>query len=212
MQVEVWSDIVCPWCYIGNVRLQKAIASLDDPESVSVTTRSFELDPTISGPPRANLERLAEKFGVSVEQAREMEGRIAALAEEEGVPFEFERVSGNSFDLHRLVHLARESGQGEQLFERLQSAFFGRGENVFDHAVLAREATELGLSEARVSEVLASDDYSEAVRRDESEARQIGVGGVPFAVLERKWAIPGAVATEQYAKALKEISSESPKT
>lgn len=212
MKIEVWSDIVCPWCYIGNVRLKKAIASLDDPTSVTLRTRSFELDPTVESTPRPNLERLAEKYGVNSEEAHAMESRIAALAEEEGVPFEFERVSANSFDLHRLVHMAREFELSEQLFDRLQFAFFGEGANVFDHAVLTREAVALGVPEERVAELLVSNDYEHEVRADEEEARRIGVSGVPFAVLERKWAIPGAVATEQYAKALKEISADSPKS
>lgn len=208
MEIEVWSDIICPWCYIGNVRLKKAIAQLDDPSAVTVRTRSFELDELVPTEPVPNLERLAEKYRLSAEEAHAMESRIADLALAEGVPFEFERPSANSFDLHRTVWLAREFDLGEQLFDRLQSIFFGEGANVFDHDLLVAEATELGVPSDRTIDLLASDDYSDEVRADERQARSIGVSGVPFAVVAGKWAIPGAVATEQYLDALKEFSQK----
>lgn len=202
IDVEVWSDIVCPWCYIGSVRLAKAIASLADPGSVRLRTRSFELDPLVSSEPRPNLERLAEKYRVSAEDAFAMEERIATLAAEEGVPFEFERPSANSFDLHRMVWLAREFGSGEQLFTRLQSLFFGEGADVFAGELLVREAAAAGVPEDRATELLASDEYASEVRRDEQAARDIGITGVPFTVLSGRWAIPGAVASEQYREAI----------
>ncbi|MFT4048258.1 MAG: DsbA family oxidoreductase [Solirubrobacterales bacterium] len=206
MQVEVWSDIVCPWCYIGNLRLKKAIAQLDDPAAVSVRTRSFELDPFATEVPRPNIEYLSEKYAVSQEQAGEMDGRIAALAEAEGASFVFPRPVANSFNLHRVVWLAREFDAGEQLFDRLQFEHFGAGADVFGVDELVAYAGEFGIPEQRVREVLAGKEFTDEVRADEAEARQIGVSGVPFAVLERKWAIPGAVATESYLDALKKIS------
>lgn len=208
MQIEVWSDIICPWCYIGNVRLKKAIALFEKPDSVVVRTRSFELDELAPREPAPNLDRLAAKYGVSRVQAMEMELRLAALAEEEGVPFALERPSANSFDLHRMVWLAREFDLGEELFDRLQGLYFGQGVDVFDHAVLTREAEGVGVPTDRVIELLASDEYADEVRTDETEAREIGVTGVPFAVLAGKWAIPGAVATDQFLAALQEISTQ----
>lgn len=206
MQIEVWSDIICPWCYIGNVRLKKAIAQLEDPAIVTVRTRSFELDELTPAQPVRNLDRLAEKYGVSADEALAMEGRIAGLAEAEGVPFAMERLAGNSFDLHRTVWLAREFDAGEALFDRLQRLFFGEGANVFDHALLTREAVATGVPEDRVVDLLTSSEYSDEVRGDQSQARSIGVTGVPFAVIAGKWAIPGAATTEQYLDALQEIS------
>lgn len=208
MEIEVWSDIICPWCYIGNVRLKKAIEQLDEPASIVVRTRSFELDELAPSEPAPNLERLAAKYGVSIDGAMEMELRLAALAEEEGVPFVLERPSANSFDLHRIVWLAREFGVGEELFDRLQQLFFGQGANVFDHALLAAEAEAAGVPADRVAELLASDEYGDEVRADERQAREIGVTGVPFTVLSGKWAIPGAVETDLFHKAVKEISAE----
>ena len=202
MEIEVWSDIVCPWCYLGNVRLKKAIERLDDPASVSVRTRSFELDQFATEVPRDNLEYLAEKFMVSVEEARGMDERLAALAADDGVPFKIGRPTANSFDLHRAVYLAREYGVGEQLFDKLQFALFGEGVNVFDHEHLIAASAELGVPEDRIRALLDGDEFGEDVRRDEAEAQQIGIGGVPFAVGDRTWAIPGAASADQYFAAI----------
>jgi predicted DsbA family dithiol-disulfide isomerase len=202
MEIEVWSDIVCPWCYLGNVRLKKAIARLDDPSSVTVRTRAFELNPFDSQVPRDNLEYLSEKYMVSAEEARGMDERIAAMAAEDGVPFTIGRPTANSFDLHRAVYLAREHCAGEQLFDKLQFALFGEGVNVFEHELLVADSVELGVPEERIRGVLNGTEFSDQVRADENEAEQIGIGGVPFAVIDRRWAIPGAAATDQYFEVL----------
>lgn len=198
MKIEVWADIVCPWCYIGNVRLKKAIAQLDDPESVAVRTRSFELDPFATEVPRSNLEYLSEKYVISQDEAREMDARLASLCEAEGVPFVTDRPTANSFNLHRAVWLAREHGAGEALFDKLQFALFGNGEDVFGVERLVADSVELGVPEDRVRGVLAGKEFSEEVRADEAEAREIGVTGVPFLVLDRRYAVPGAASVEQY--------------
>lgn len=206
MKVEVWSDIVCPWCYVGAVRLRKAIAQLDRPEEVELRTRAFRLDPFASEVPRPTTEYLAEKYATSLEQAAQMDGRLKELAAEEGVPYVSPRPVANSFKLHRMVYLAREFDAGEALFERLQHLHFGEGVDVYSAELLAREAAALGVPEARAADLLVSDEFTAEVEADEAEARQLGVTGVPFAVLARKYAIPGAVATDQYLAALKEIS------
>jgi predicted DsbA family dithiol-disulfide isomerase len=198
LEIEVWSDIVCPWCYLGNVRLKKAIERLDDAREVNVRTRSFELNPDAGASPVNNLAYLSEKFGVSEPEAVEMDSRLAALAAEEGVPFKIGRPTANSFDLHRVVWLAREYGLGEQLFDELQFSLFGAGEDVFDHKALVGKAEDFGIPVARTREVLAGDEFADAVRADQSMAAQIGVGGVPFAVVDRRYAIPGAASVEQY--------------
>lgn len=202
MDVEVWSDIVCPWCYLGNVRFKKALAQSDQGASVNVRTRSFELDPFADKTVRPNLERLAEKYVVTPDEARAMEERLAGLCEQEGVPFELERPTANSFDLHRAVWLAREFGAGEQLFDRLQTAHFGEGADVFDHELLTREAVAADVPEERIESLLSGEEYTEEVRADEALARQLGVNGVPFMVLDGRYALPGAVSVEQYAAAL----------
>lgn len=207
IEIEVWADIVCPWCYLGNVRLKKAIERLDDPSSVNVRTRSFELDPNASSTPQSNLTYLAAKFGVTEARAAEMDDGLATRAQEEGVPYVIGRPSANSFDLHRVVHLAREYGVAEALFDELQFALFGEGANVFGGEHLLREGTALGIPRERIEALLESDEYADAVRADESEAQQLGVTGVPFAVIDRRYAIPGAASVEQYLGVLGEASS-----
>jgi predicted DsbA family dithiol-disulfide isomerase len=197
MEIEVWADIVCPWCYLGNVRLKKAIERLDG-ASIDVRTRSFELNPAASPTPQDNLEYLVEKFGVSRDEAIEMDSRLAGLASDEGVPFKIGRPTANSFDLHRVVWLAREYEVGEQLFDELQFSLFGDGTNVFDPDVLVAKSSVLGIPEDRVRDVLEGDAYADFVRADEAQAQLIGVTGVPFAVIDHKYAIPGAASVEQY--------------
>jgi predicted DsbA family dithiol-disulfide isomerase len=207
MDIEVWSDIVCPWCYLGNVRLKKAIELLDDSTSVSVRTRSFELNPDASTVPRSNLVYLSEKFGITEDEAAQMDARLAGLAAEDGVPFVTDRPTASSFDLHRVVWLARTYEVGEQLFDELQFTLFGDGANVFDHEYLLSKATALGVPAERVEAVLSGDEFAAEVRRDEIEAQQIGVAGVPFAVIDRRYAIPGAASVEQYNSVLSRFES-----
>lgn len=194
----MWADIVCPWCYLGNVRLKKAIAQLDEPSAAEVRTRSFQLDPFATEVPRSNLEYLSEKFAVSEEDALAMDARLAALCEAEGVPFATRRPTANSFNLHRAVWLAREYDAGEALFDKLQFALFRDGADVFGVERLVADSVELGVPEDRVREVLGGKEYGDEVRGDIAEAEAIGITGVPFLVLDRKYAIPGAASVEQY--------------
>jgi predicted DsbA family dithiol-disulfide isomerase len=198
IEIEVWADIVCPWCYLGNVRLKKAIERLDGDPAVEVRTRSFELNPEAGATPVDNIDYLVKKFGVSRDEAIAMDTRLAGLAAEESVPYTIGRPSANSFDLHRVVWLAREYELGEQLFDELQFSLFGEGADVFDHEVLVAKSTALGIPEPRVREVLASDAFADFVRADEAQATMIGITGVPFAVINHKYAIPGAASVEQY--------------
>lgn len=208
MKIETWSDIVCPWCYLGNVRMKKAIARIGDDAEFEVRTRSFQLDPFATEVPRLNTEYLSEKYAVSIEEAEEMDGRIKALAEEEGVPFVIGRPVANSFNLHRVVHLAREFDAGEQLFDRLQFLHFGEGADVYNAERLVAEAGAFGVPEDRVREVIETDEFAEVVRAEIAEAEQIGVRGVPFTVIDRRWAIPGAVGADQYEEALRKNFAE----
>jgi predicted DsbA family dithiol-disulfide isomerase len=198
IEIEVWADMVCPWCYLGNVRLKKAIERLDDGIEVEVRTRSFELNQAASIEPVDNIDYLVEKFGVSRDEAIGMDSRLAGLAKEEGVPFTIGRPSANSFDLHRIVWLAREYELGEILFDELQFSLFGEGANVFDHEVLVAKSVALGIPEERVRDVIGGDAFADFVRADEAQAQLIGVTGVPFAVIDHKYAIPGAASVDQY--------------
>jgi predicted DsbA family dithiol-disulfide isomerase len=202
MLVEVWSDISCPWCYLGKHRLEQAIAESPHAGSIDLAFHSFELDPTASTEPRPLLEMLAAKMGVGPEQAAEMDDRVGAMARAEGLPYTSDRVVANSFDLHRVVHLADQTAQGAALLTVLYRDLFGGTANVYDHGYLADAAAGLGIDRDRVVEVLAGDEFADDVRRDIATAAQLGVRGVPFTVLGKRYGIPGATSVEGFAGAL----------
>ncbi|HEY3828298.1 MAG TPA: DsbA family oxidoreductase [Solirubrobacteraceae bacterium] len=198
MDVEIWSDIACPWCYIGKRRFEAALEQFEHRDDVNVTWRSFELDP--AAPPERTgdrAERLAEKYGMTVEQARAAEQRLTDVAAGEDLPFRFDITrSGNTFDGHRLVHLAETHGLQDEMKERLLRAYFTEGELMSDHDTLVRLAGEVGLDEQEVRELLAGDRYADAVRADERTAGELGVSAVPTFVIDRKLGASGAQPPE----------------
>jgi predicted DsbA family dithiol-disulfide isomerase len=207
LQIDVWGDLACPWCYVGKNRLDRAIVSSPHAGAITVMVRSFELDPTMSRDVKPNLEMLGAKYGVSLAQARAIEDKAVAIAQREGLPFAVDRVVANSFDVHRVLHLAGTLGLADQLLDVLQRTLFSGQANAYDHTVIADAASRLGIPRHRVEEVLASSEYADAVRADEAEARRLGVTGVPFAVFGGRTAIPGAASAEGYAKAIEEAWS-----
>lgn len=207
LRIDVWSDLACPWCYVGKSRLDKAIASSPHADAITVVVRSFELDPAMSHDVRPNLEVLSASHGLSLAQARALEDGVVAIAQREGLPFAVDRVLASSFDVHRVLHLAGTFGLADQLLGVLQQTLFSGQANAYDHTVIADAASHLGIPRHRVEEVLASDEYADAVRADEAEARRIGVTGVPFAVFGGRAAINGAASSEGYAKAIEQAWS-----
>ncbi|MFN8519233.1 MAG: DsbA family oxidoreductase [Chloroflexota bacterium] len=194
MLVEVWSDIVCPWCYIGKRRLERALATFPRRDEVEVRLRSFELDPSPTADTGETLERmLAEKYRVSLDQARGMNDRVTMLAAEEGLGFRLDIARpGNTFDAHRLAHHARALGLEAELMERLQAAYFCEGAPVGDHETLLRLAGEVGIDRASAREVLQSERFADDVRGEETLASRLGIRGVPFFVLDRRLGVSGA--------------------
>jgi predicted DsbA family dithiol-disulfide isomerase len=193
VQVEIWSDVVCPWCYIGKRRFEEALRRFDGRDDVEVTWRSFELDPDAPAVGVDVLEHLAEKYGVSKGEAQAMQHRVTQAAAQEGLEYHLDRtLRGNSFDAHRLLHLAKEQERQAELEEGLFRAYFTDGEAIGDTAVLRRLAVAAGLSEADVDDVLGSDRYADAVRDDERTAQQLGARGVPFFVVDRTFGASGA--------------------
>jgi predicted DsbA family dithiol-disulfide isomerase len=207
LQIEVWGDLACPWCYVGKSRLDKAVASSAHAGAITVVPRSFELDPAMSRDARPNLEMLAAKYGVSPAQARSIEDKAVALAQAEGLPFAVDRLVAGSFDIHRVLHLAGTFGQAYPLLGVLQRTLFSGQANAFDRTVVADAASGLGIPRHRVEEVFASSEYASAVRADEAEASRIGVTGVPFAFFGGRTAIPGAASVDGYAKAIEQAWS-----
>jgi len=193
VQVEIWSDVVCPWCYIGKRRFEEALRRFDGRDDVEVTWRSFELDPDAPAVGVDVLEHLADKYGVSKGEAQAMQHRVTQAAAGEGLEYHLDRTQrGNSFDAHRLLHLAKEHGRQPELEERLFRAYFTDGEAIGAADVLRRLAVEAGLPEVDVDDVLGSDRYADAVRDDERTAQQLGARGVPFFVVDRRYGASGA--------------------
>jgi predicted DsbA family dithiol-disulfide isomerase len=194
MELEIWSDIACPWCYIGKRRFEAALAEFEHRDDVRVTWRSFELDP--AAPPEREgdrAERLAEKYGMTVERAREMERNLTETAAGEGLDFRFDIArSGATFDSHRVVHLAAEHGLQDAMKERLLRAYFTEGELMSDHDTLVRLASEVGLDADEVRAMLAGDRFAAEVRDDERTATQFGISAVPTFVVDRALGASGA--------------------
>jgi predicted DsbA family dithiol-disulfide isomerase len=207
LQIDVWSDLACPFCYIGKNRLDRAIASSPYAEVTWVRVRSYELDPGMSDEAKPNLELVAAKYGVSSAEARRMDDNVAAIAQRDGLPFSADRVAANSFDVHRVLHLAGIVGLDDQLLGALQRTMFSGQDNIYDHAVLTEAAGQLGISPRRVKEVLASDEYADDVRDEEAEARRLGVTAIPFTVFDGRIAISGAASIEDFAKAIQQAWS-----
>jgi predicted DsbA family dithiol-disulfide isomerase len=212
MQVEIWSDVVCPWCYLGKKRFEQALADFEHRDQVQVVYRSFELDPTAPhGVTTPTVERLAEKYGMSPSEADQAQRQMEERAAADGVTFRMAGLrSGNTRDAHRLLQLAKEAGLQGQLMERLQRAYFTDQESIFDHATLTRLATEAGLDPGDVAAVLASDRYTDHVETDERMAEALGATGVPLFVIDRKYGISGAQPPETIASVLKQVWDDAP--
>lgn len=208
LQIDVWGDLACPWCYIGKNRLDQAIASSPHAKAITVKIHSFELDPHMSREVKPNLELLAAKYGLSQADALRMENKVAAIAHQDGLPYTGDRVLANSFDVHRVLHLADTFGLADQLLGVLQRALFSGHANVYDHAVLTDAAVRLGIPGRRVESVLSSNEFADAVRADEKEARELGITGVPFTVFDGRIAIPGSTDTGGYTNAINRAWSD----
>ena len=202
MRVDIWSDVVCPWCYVGKARFEKAMAAFRHAGDVEVVYHSFELDPGAVDTGETNIQMLAKKLGMPVAQARQAEDRVAGLAEAEGLGYQPERPIGNTFDLHRVIHLGKAHGVQAELITGLYHAHFAQNRPVFDAGVIVTVAANAGLAAEDVRKVLDSDSYAEAVREDEEQARQLGISGVPFYVLDMAIGVSGAQPVQAFETAL----------
>ena len=212
LHVDVWSDIACPWCYVGKRRLEAALKQFSERDAVHVRWHSFELNP---GAPRRSegarnyADRLAKKYGMSVQQAEARIQQLTDLAQADGIPMDFQRIQpGNTFDAHRVVHLAAEQGRQDEMKERFLRGYLCEGEAIGEPEVLVRLATEIGLDEEQVRATLSSDSFSRQVRADEAQAREIGIQGVPFFVLGGRFAVSGAQPVELLLRALQQTQQE----
>lgn len=194
MRIDVWSDVVCPWCAIGKAHLDQALERFESKGEVTIVWHSFELDP--GAPPVAEgalVDALARKYGRSRAQAQAMMDQVAERGARAGLELRFDRArSGNTFDAHRVLHLAAERGRQTETLTRFFRGYFAEGEAIGDRPTLERLAADAGLDAAEVREVLASDRYADAVRADEETARRLGVSGVPFFVFDERLGVSGA--------------------
>jgi predicted DsbA family dithiol-disulfide isomerase len=206
VDVEIWSDIACPWCYIGKRRFEAALARFEHRDEVNVTWRSFELDPAAPAEREGErAARLAEKYGITVERAREMERQMTDTAAGEGLDFRFDLArSGATFDAHRVVALAGEHGLGDAMKERLLRAYFSEGQLMSDHETLVRLAVEVGVPDVDVRQMLASDRFAQEVREDERTAHRFGISAVPTFVIDRALGASGAHPPEALLQLLRE--------
>ncbi len=211
MQIEIWSDVICPWCYIGKRRFEKALAQFGQRENINVIWRSFELDPNAPRQYPGTLEEmLARKYGVSLQQAAAMNARVTASAGEIGLEYHLaDARPGNTFDAHRLLHFAAERQLGDRATERIMHAYFSESLPVGDRAALSHLAPEFGVAESEALTMLQSDDYSGAVRADESRAAEFGITGVPFFLFDETSGVSGAQPVEVFSGALRQAGAGS---
>ena len=213
LSVDVWSDIACPWCYVGKRRLEAALAGFPHRENVTIVWHAFELDPAapaVRDASQSYAERLAKKYGTGVARANEMLQTMTATAAKDGLDFHFERVqAGNTFDAHRLIHLAQERGKQDAVKERMLRAYMTEGEPIGDRDALVRLAVEAGLDAEEAHTTLATDAYAADVRADEEQARALGISGVPFFVIGG-YGVSGAQPADALRSVLTRAWNEAP--
>jgi predicted DsbA family dithiol-disulfide isomerase len=210
MKVDIWSDVVCPFCYIGKRQFEIALDKFEHKEKVEVRWHSFQLDPNTPKPSVGNTyDMLSSKYGITREKAVEMTQGVVEMASLVGLHYNMENTRpANTFDAHRLIHLAAQKGWDDKAEERFFSAYFTEGKDIADEATLKQLATEIGLETTEIDTVLASDQYADAVRIDQLKAKQMGITGVPFFVINEKYGISGAQGGQTILKALQGIWAE----
>lgn len=210
MKVEIWSDVMCPFCYIGKRHFEHALQNFSGKDDVRIEWKSFQLNPDMKTDPEKNInEYLAEHKDITIARARLMHEHVTAMAKEAGLRYDFDNVIvANSFDAHRLSHYAKKYGLQDATVERLFKAYFTEGKNTADHAVLAGLAADAGLDPSEVREMLSGNGYSDAVMKDIEEATQFGIRGVPCFVFNRRFAVSGAQPREVFLDTLTAIAKE----
>ncbi len=204
MKVEIWSDVMCPFCYIGKRKFEKALAQFEHKDKVIVEWKSFQLNPNlVTDPTKNTLEHLAQSKGWTMDYTKQTTEHVSNIAKEQGLVFNFEKaVVANSFDAHRLLHLAKKYNLQNECKEQLLKAYFIDGKNTADHELLTKIGINIGLNETEITETLNSNLYANEVNEDIYHAQQVGVKGVPFFVFGNKYAISGAQEPETFLGAL----------
>lgn len=209
MIIDVWSDVVCPWCFIGKRRLEKALSLFEHRNEVQVRHRAFQLQPDITSTiPTA--QHLAEKYRLPESKVKEMQANVCAVADGEGLCYNLdETLSGNTFNAHRLLLWAATIDKQDLLLETMYSAYFENSQPLFSHQDLVTVATSIGISSESVNSLFTSDTYADEVRADAALANQLGATGVPFFVFDMKFGISGAQPVEAFTQTLNAAWQES---
>ncbi len=204
MKVDIWSDVMCPFCYIGKRKFEKALAEFENKDDIEVVWHSFQLDPNMQYMPGKDVySYLAERKGQSLDWSMQAHKQIASMAAESGLEYNFDKaVINNSFDAHRFTQLAKTHGLGDAAEEQLFKGYFTEGKNIGDYDTLVKMGEEIGLDGAEVSAALKTDAFAEAVEADINMAQQIGINGVPFFVIDNRYAVSGAQQPDTFLQAL----------
>jgi predicted DsbA family dithiol-disulfide isomerase len=213
MRIDIWSDVVCPWCYLGKRRFERALDSFEHRDQVQITHHSFQLDPTKpQGETSSRRSMLMAKYHLSDAQVSAMDTKMEQTAAADGLEYHLTDagLTGNTLDAHQLVHLARSHGLEDAMLERLYRAYFTEQRSIFDHDALVDLAAAAGLDANETREALAGNRYAGAVARDLTEARSLGITGVPFFVIDGRYGISGAQATDVFRQALARAWADSP--
>ena len=217
MKVEIWSDVMCPFCYIGKRRFEDALEHFEHKDEIEIEWKSFQLNPDLKTDTSLNIDQyLADKKGWTLDYAKQLNGQVTQMAAEVGLTYNFDKaVVANSFNAHRFSHLAKKHGLGIEAEELLFKAYFTEGKNIDDNTVLIELGKTIGLDETEVKQTLESDAFADEVKHDMIEAQQLGVQGVPFFVMNNKYAVSGAqvvpVFEQTLQKAFGEWQAEAPK-
>lgn len=211
MKVEIWSDVVCPFCYLGKERFEQALGKVEYGADIEVIWHSFQLNPDMPMQPEPmnSFEYLAKYKGISSAQSEQMHQGVLSMAKEDGLIYNFDKtIMANTFNAHRVLQMAKTEGKGSLAESRLFKAFFTEGANLNDKMVLAGLAAEIGMNKEQVLQMLEGTDYSDAVKKDLQEAEQLRISGVPFFVFDRKYAVSGAQAVDTFSKTLEHAYKE----
>ena len=209
MLIDVWSDVVCPWCFIGKRRLEKALADIDKSVPIEIRHRAFQLDPRTTEI-RNTKDLLAEKYGIPIEGVDQMQSHVCKIADGEGLCYDLSNTnSGNTATAHRLLAWARELGKGQELLEIMFTNYFEKSNGVFTEAELLALVSEAGLDTAEAKEIINSDRHAESLAEDQAIAQEIGIGGVPFFVFDQKYGISGAEDLEVFKETIAKTLEES---
>lgn len=203
-KMEIWSDILCPFCYIGKRKLEKALETFEGKEFLEIDWRSYQLDPDASPQPNTDVyDYLAQRKGQTRDWSIKMHEQVANTAKQEGLEYNFEKaIIANSYNAHRLIHLAKKYKLGDVAEETIFKAYFTQGKDIADKTTLMSIGKEIGLEENEIKEVLNSDKFGTEVKADIEEAQNIGVRGVPFFVMDRAYAVSGAQPVEVFTETL----------